>query len=164
MIITMKKLIIIYVLLLYGCKDKTNINKDTVKEKSMVIVERESFKKSYKKNSNNIKTSEFIKLTENTLNQIPLKKMPSSNDTNDQIILSSKYISKIKNILEKRDDLKKYGIEFYRKCSNKDQYPNSIRAICLAYLAKLLKSSDKKIKIKNYPPRILELARSIYHF
>jgi type III secretory pathway component EscV len=63
----------------------------------------------------------------------------------------------IKRILALRPEFHAEAIEFYNVCSQENDYPTAIRALCLT---NLLKDDPSKINMDDYPEDVRELAKS----
>ena len=77
----------------------------------------------------------------------------------NSLIETGRNLGLIVELVKNKKELLNEAIGFYSKCSKRDRFPSSVRAICLSNLMKFSKDSDFRPDLSLYPRRVLEMVK-----
>jgi hypothetical protein len=118
----------------------------------------------------NISESDFNDLVSDIERKLPrksdIKKIPveALHHTPPLIIEAGRNLGLIKEILKSHESNKSYekiANSFYLKCSNSNETPTTVRAICLTNLIIIANKNGTKLNTNQYPREIVDLSKIV---
>lgn len=79
----------------------------------------------------------------------------------EPVIQAGKDLGLIKEILVVHPNFTEEANILYENCSEKDELPQSVRALCLTNLIQNKKSQGEKLNLSSYPKEIVELTKLV---
>lgn len=100
--------------------------------------------------------SDLQKLEENQVHSIP-----------QELLKTGRELGKLKELVIKYPDFKELQDEaksYYKNCADQDQYPTSIRSLCLFNRLQLAKNHNEEFDLSPYPLEIKQLVLELAPF
>lgn len=94
-----------------------------------------------------------------TIDELRNLSLEESHNYPNPLIETGRNMGLLVDLIKGNKDYLKEAIGFYSKCSKRDRFPKSVRALCLANLLKYSKGSDYHPDLSLYPHRVLEMVK-----
>jgi hypothetical protein len=114
--------------------------------------------------------NEFRDFTDRLLRELPktkdLQSLPAqdAHSTPPAIREAAVQLGQVAELLSKNPELKPEGLDFYEKCSLTQDYPNSVRALCLNRALRLHAELHQKVwefNREKIPAAVIELSKKL---
>lgn len=115
----------------------------------------------------NMSLEEFKDLLSTTEANLPtiadIRKLPPGalHHVPQPVIQAGRDLGLLKEILAEHPDYTGEANTLYENCSEKDELPQSVRALCLTNLIQNKKASGEKLNLSIYPKEIVELSKLV---